>query len=223
MPGPTHVPPIPPRYWWLKRLSIASIVIITAIFALRALAVHLAQRRLDEQIAEYRRAGQMVYAAEFDAAMDAVPEERNAALLYEKAMGVMVSVSSFGLDLSSFNDNPELFKTNAAAADDLMAANQETLALIHEASLRPDVAWINRLANLSWRPSGYSAHRQLARLFWFVAAYHFERGNHHAGVNTMRDAMTYLDAMDREPSVIAYLVSIACMGLMQDIIKEYGS
>ena len=72
---------VPKRYRWLKRLMILCGALLVGLVLLRWWWGFEANRRLQAQIEQYRAAGQPVYVSEFDAELDAVPDEENAALL----------------------------------------------------------------------------------------------------------------------------------------------
>ncbi len=59
--------PIPPRYWWLKRIGVVCLALLLALAALRWWWGWDAHRRLQAEIERYRAAGQLVYAREYDA------------------------------------------------------------------------------------------------------------------------------------------------------------
>ena len=75
--------PIPPRYWWLKRILAAIGILVLALACLRLWWGWEAHRRLQAEIKRYRAAGQLVYAYEFDEELDAVLDNQNAVVLLE--------------------------------------------------------------------------------------------------------------------------------------------
>ncbi|MEZ6085095.1 MAG: hypothetical protein R3E58_14425 [Phycisphaerae bacterium] len=85
--------PIPPRYWWLKRLSLAGAVLVFLLVGLRLYWGYEADRRLERAREEIRAKGLAATVDEINAGLDAVADENNAALLIEKAMAQLVYAS----------------------------------------------------------------------------------------------------------------------------------
>ena len=72
------VEPIPPRYWWLKRIGVAVGLLLVALFALRLWWGWEANRRLQAEIDRIIAAGEPIYPEDFDPKED-IPDDQNAA------------------------------------------------------------------------------------------------------------------------------------------------
>src|SRR5438270_1822029 len=82
--------PLPPRYRWLRRLTVAYLLLAAGTVALRYLWLGSARGRVDAQLDGYRRAGQPVLATEL--APVPVPNAQNAVpLLRSAAKGIVYS------------------------------------------------------------------------------------------------------------------------------------
>ena len=75
--------PIPPRFWWLRRLGAAAAVFVLSLAGVRVWWGHVAESRLQAKIAEYRAAGQPVLIEDF--AVEPVPDEENGAYFLRQA------------------------------------------------------------------------------------------------------------------------------------------
>lgn len=217
--------PIPPRYWWLKRIAVASGVLLACLILLRVWWGYEAERRLQAAIKHYQDIGQPVLPSEFDAILDAVPDDQNAAILYEQAMSKIVANSTSGLHFTEFNDDKSKFETDRAAADELIQKNAEVFALVRKARDRPQVAWSSRLSGLM-NPNALSllsTQRSLAKLLHFSVGYHFENDNHANAIETAHDAVIFGDRIANHPTVIANLVGIACIAMATNPIEENGA
>lgn len=214
---------IPPRFKWLKRFGVAAALLVVALVLLRSWWGYAAHRRLNAQIEQYRAAGQLVFAEEFDAELDAIADAENAAVLYERAMEVYVGTSQSGILLPTFQDDPSAFQSNRAVAEELMTANTQALRLIREARSRPKVAWSERLATDSKHPSWHSTQRMIARVLWFAITFQMLEGNHAEAVHTLRDYVAFNDAVDAYPTVISSLVAWVWHALSFTLIEEYGA
>ncbi len=214
--------PVPIRYWWLKRLALAGVVMVLGLVALRLWWGYEAQRRLDEVIAGYRAAGQMVDAAEFDAVLDAVPDADNAAILYEEAMGKLVSTSTSGVRYDEFNDDRSLFETKPADALALLSLNAEVLSLVREARSRTQIAWSCRLnvSPTSRNRAIFSQQRSLAKFLWFSANYHIRRGEYNESIELIRDLWLFSDAVISHPTVLNFFVGSACQCMAIELLED---
>jgi hypothetical protein len=199
-PTQAAVRPIPPRYWWLKRILVGVGVLLAALTGLRWWWGWEAERRLEAKIAEYRAAGQPVLAEDF--ARPAVADEENAAKLYYRARAALVSSlrgrvalddgTSIELSLDGLLERPEVFTSRREAVGSLMEANAVGLKLIDEARLRPALDW--------GLPSGWTSfgatfpmltgQRSLARLACINARYRHSLGDDAGAIDALRDGLT---------------------------------
>ncbi|UCC31398.1 MAG: hypothetical protein JSU86_03805 [Phycisphaerales bacterium] len=217
--------PVPPRYWWLKRILAAIGVLMLALACLRWLWGWEAHRRLQAEIERYQAAGQLVYAHEFDEELDAVPDDQNAAVLLEKAMDGITASTASGVEIGRFLYYPAVFDTDMEAATELMESNRDVLDLVRQARDRPQVAWSRRLAqrNVAISPGLLSSQRLLSKLLWFSATYHYRTGNHAEAVDTLHELLHFSEAVAAHPMLLSSLVSWACHALGRGLIEEFGS
>jgi len=215
--------PIPPRYWWLKRILAAIGVLVLALACLRWWWGWEAHRRLQAEIERYRASGQLVYAYEFDEQLDAVSDDQNAAVLLERAMDGITASTASGVYFTTFLDEPATFDTDMVAATELMESNADILVLVRQARNRPQVAWSQRLAHRNVVFGFASSQRLLAKLLWFSATFDYRTGNHAEAVDTMHDFLRFNEAVAAHPMLISTLVAWACHSLGCSLIEEYGS
>ena len=98
--------PIPPRFWWLKRLVIASAALLVSLVGLRIAWGYIAHTRLQREIDRCRASGEPVTVEDFNAELAAVPPDDNAALLYEEAMNMLVGTAAGWRVLSIDRNRP---------------------------------------------------------------------------------------------------------------------
>lgn len=216
--------PFPPRFWWLKRILIGSGGLLLLLIAVRFWWGWEANRRLEAALAEWRANGEPVLAADIDAMLDAVPDDQNAALLYERAMDQMVLITRSGVSVDAFRDDPSLFDSDSQAAAWLMEANGDALRFVRQARGRFEVAWSHRLADQIADPAERSSEqRSLCRLLWFVATYHHRHANDDEAMQTLRDALAFADAIDQHPTLISSLIAWSIHALEFTVIEESGA
>ena len=71
--------PYPPRFWWLKRILLLLSLLVAILLVLRAVAVHRAQRQLDQEVAALKARGQPVQWSDIHQAI--LPDDQNAAVI----------------------------------------------------------------------------------------------------------------------------------------------
>lgn len=217
-----EVVPIPPRYRWLKRFAKAGVLLVIGVLLLRIGWGMIAQHRLDTLIDSYRAAGQLVTAADFDAALDAVPDEKNAAILYEEAMESYVGTTKSGVLLSTFLDDITNIETHPIVADEFMRGNSDVLAVIHRATDLPDVAWSHRLQDSLGSTPLLGAQRMVARVLYLASAYQLIHGNDAEAMETLYDWVSFNDAVGSHPSLLSNLVSWACHSFCFSFLEHFG-
>ncbi len=217
--------PIPPRFRWLKRLSLLGGCLLVALLGLRLWWGYEADRRLRQVVERYQAAGELVYAAEFDAVLDAVPDEENKALLLATAISGIVATTASGFGFDQIVDQPEILQDNREAAAELFQANAPVLDLVRQARFRPAVAWSERLEGLaaSFTVGLGSGQRALAKLLWFAAYYQFQQGDHAAAIETFKDSLAFGEAVGAHPTVLSSLVAQGSDGLTCAFVEHVGS
>lgn len=224
MPDSAVAIPIPPRFFWLKRLSIAAATLLVALIALRLTWGAIAHARLQREIDHHRATGQPVTLEEFNDQLAAIPSDDNAALLYEQAMDLPVITASDGSNFDAFlydDDRLAPFVTRPAAAAELFTKNAPVRDLIRKARDRKQVAWSGGL-----NPNVFANHmmlRQLARSLAFAASYHFQTGNHEEAIETLIDFHRFNYAIAERPTIIDSLIAWACDAMAYDLITEHAA
>ncbi len=216
---------IPPRYWWLKRLGIVCVLMMVGLVGLRLYWGWEADRRLQIQLDKFRADGQPVLPSEFDALLDAVPDDENAAILLEKAMNKIVATAKDGTNFEDFRDDPTLFETNMSTAREIIEANEAVFAMVEQALELPNVAWPSSVQSylMTFLPKLFSLQRQLGKLLWFKAAYGCETSDYVACIKTTHLMLDYGEVVGNHPILLTWLVGIATIGQTNRIIEEYGT
>jgi hypothetical protein len=221
--GGDEAEPIPPRFWWLKRLVVAGVVLLAAMVLLRLLWGLEAQRRARAEFERYRAAGQPVYVADFDRMLDKVPRWDNAAVLYERAINNIVPTTTLGVGFGRFVSEIENLCEDRATAEELLNSNGPALNLAHQARSRPTVAWNSRLADTSRLFTTHlSGQRLLAKVLWFAAFYQHQVGDHAAAVDAAADLVAFNDAVAAHPTLMSTLLGQAGRYLTFSLIERIG-
>lgn len=173
--------PVPRRYWWLKRLAVGYVLWFVLIVGVRIWWGAEAQRRLDQRIDSYRAAGQPVLIEDFEPTP--VPDEDNAAPLWEKAAAAIVQQEED-------HYYEDFLKPSYAAKypdefDALIAANAGALQFAEEAAAKPAIDWGARFTNpppYMLFARHYSGQRAVAKMLAIAARHDSRQGIHAAAV-----------------------------------------
>lgn len=219
--------PIPPRFWWLKRITIGSLAIVVLLVGFRLWWGYEADRRLRNLIAELKAKGEPVTVEDFDRLQDAVPPEQNAALLYEKAIKSLVPTSSSGVSLDDAFSDPEKFPYDGPAARELIEKNADARALIRQAEQLPQVAWSHRLADFTksstvfW--AVYREQRMLIKFLSLSASHHQAIGNEERAVEDLESLTRLGDAIGGSGLLLDQLVSWTALNIANDFVSKSAS
>lgn len=213
--------PIPPRYWWLKRIVAACAVFVAALVGIRIWWGHVADARFQAQIDEYRAAGQPIYPEDFDS--DFVEEKDNAAAALQEAVAALDIASDSADIIAKVVADPAANAEHSKAIDGILDANRDTLAWVREARRRPGVDWgvrIRRPVILAILPS-LSVHRQVAKLLYVAALRKHQTGHHAEALETIQDTLDYgATVAGGSASLITYLVAISIDALAVNATEQ---
>lgn len=216
MPLPSaETEPIPPRYWWLKRIIVATGVLLVLLVVVRLWWGWAADRRLQAEIDRIIAAGEPIYPEDFD--QEPVPDDQNAAKIYEAASTALV------LSLDEESKIGEITSGSWATLAGAVETNGATLALARAARSLPHVDWGTPfhtpvLATLTTPP--YSNLRKLARFLMSSAFSMYEGGEHCESFETIHDLLALNRAIAEHPLLISQLVAMATDNLVFGAIEK---
>jgi hypothetical protein len=205
-PEPTW--PDPPRYWWLKRLSLASLLLLLSLALVRVAWGWESHRRLARELAPVRAAGDPVSAAETNVAP--VPDAENGALVYRRAFAAIRSDSPSSSTLS-YSDHLPLPPRWHKMEDESIRTNGEMLSAVREARAYSRFDWKVRIG---W-PGYVMVRRELSRshhvsnLLHDAALHAHVHGDDVEAIERTRDARHLAAALDAPPaSFQAHLLGV---------------
>lgn len=201
--------PYPPRYWWLKRLCAAALVLVVLVVGLRWWVTRRAQAAFDAMLAASRSAGLRVSVGEF--AARAIPDELNAADYFTRASTAIVpSIGDPRVpqhQLSMLCSDPDLLRANPDAVAELLAANGPALALIEAGCAAPECDWgvvLGTPVFATVLPS-LSGQRENSRLLRLRAGQVMLTGDHAAAIRMLHQGLVL--ARRVEEGSVTFLVS----------------
>jgi len=221
--APTIAPeigPIPPRYWWLKRIGIAVGVLLVALFALRLWWGWEANRRLQAEIDRIIAAGEPIYPEDFDPKED-IPDDQNAARLLIQAAG---AVSLMSVKPELFDEvvgKPALIKKHLEEVRGVVEGNSEALTLVRRARGLPGSDWGVRIRTPAINAPfpAFSSDRRLSKLIGLSAMIYDIEDRNSEAIEILRDGLAHADNINQQPTLISQLVAWACEALTIQTIE----
>jgi len=210
--------PIPPRYWWLKRILLGVAGLLLFLLALRLWWGHVIDQRYQSELDRYRAAGEPIRPEDFDP--PPVADEDNAALLYLEAINTIVP-PNVDFDLFGKGYTQEYVHDHLDGARDCVETNDRSLDLARRARLLGNVDWGTRLQSPlypTWSPNA-SQQRRLGKLISVAVLFHDWAGNHERAVPYLLDLLALGNAVDREPFLINHVVAISLRNLVTTLVE----
>lgn len=211
---------LPKRFWWLKRILVASGIIVLGVGVLRWRVGVVAEERLGRKIAELRAAGEPLDPEDFNS--EPVPDELNAVITLKQAAEAFVNWSGKGVSFSDIIRNPSLCSSQPDQVYKLIDNNPATLRLLREARLRPGVDWGVRWSSpmLGVEFPNVMRFMDLARLLCASAIYHDSRGEHGKAMEELRDALSLANRMGDVGFMLPTLIGLGTSKFVVRTIEQ---
>lgn len=207
--------PVPPRYWWLKRILIASAILLLGFVALRLWWGWYADRQLQAEIDRIVAAGEPIYPEDFDP-KELIPDDQNAVTLIEQAINSFNGSTNAGLSLDDFLDKPMVFETDPASADELMVNNESVRTFVRMSR--------DKRTSVSWHQSSdMSQQRLLAKYLFFSATYFHLKGNDREAIESLHDIYWHAYVVNEAPRLLPQLVGNAIGSIVRYFCEEHGA
>lgn len=218
------VEPIPPRYWWLKRIALAAGLLLVALFALRLWWGWEANRRLHAEIDKIIAAGEPIYPEDFDPKED-IPDEQNAARLLIGADEVINLTSQQQEILQKVTGEPDLIRARLDEVREIVEGNVEVFRRLRRARDLPRTDWGVRICTpaINTLLPSLPGQRQLSKLLSLSTSYHHAIGDDKAAVELMRDALALGNAVGQMPGWVPIYVAMATDGVVFQSIEAISS
>ncbi|MBX2852109.1 MAG: hypothetical protein KTR15_10225 [Phycisphaeraceae bacterium] len=223
--------PLPKRYWWLKRLSLAALVLVLLLVGLRLIWGQRVQARLDQAIADIQAKGEPIHYE--DLISEEIPDEENGAWHLMQALqnwpsvpgqpGVTIHDTDWyieGEELSSF---PDPITDNTA----YLATCEPVLDTIRQGVAMEQARWFSGPMPADYNSfnlntvNHLSSTRQLARLMEDAARRAFDSSDPALGFKILLLIGQHGDQVGRQRlSLIEALVTISIHALQHEAIGQ---
>ncbi len=198
---------IPPRYWWLKRILLASGGFLLLLISLRVWWGWEAHRRLQAEIDRIIAAGEPIYPEDFDP-KEQIPDDQNAVRLILDAYTAVNITTDQGklLDELSFVPCRSERQQQVAA---ILEANRSALELVRRARGLPGADWGSRFRSPVTQPNFFalwSENYQLSRILFLATMDAVCRADHAQALEIIQDQLVYARVL-RASSTLAQQLS----------------
>lgn len=212
--------PVPPRFWWLRRILIVSGALLVVLVGARLWWGWEAHGRLQAEIDGYIAAGEPIYPADFDP--PPMRPEENAAKLYLDAEAALNLNPTQGDLVSKLVGEYAEIRERLDEVERFVGANAEAFELVRRAGELKKFDWGNRIRSpaINFMLPNLSMHRHMSKTLSITATYHAERGNDAEALTTLVDSFRFSEAIDHKPFLIVHLVAMACRSLVLHDIEH---
>ncbi len=206
---PIDVEPIPPRYWWLKRILLASAVFVVLLVALRLWWGWEADRRLQAEIDRIIAAGEPIYPEDFDP-KEKVPDDQNAAKLYQAAQDALILTPEQISAMGEMRSDAATVRRHPGLVRSIVEGNPQALELARRARHFPRADWGLRYRSpvINRATFGtYTGERQLGKLLYCAAVHHADAGNENEAVDALLDTLALSRCLQQQPTLMAQITA----------------
>ncbi len=210
-------PPVPPRFWWLKRVSVLVAVVLVLVGVSRWCWGVYAWGALQAEIDRLRAAGEPMDAADFD--LSPVPDERNAAIPLKEAAAIQASLGNHKSSVTE-TQPADTAPVDLEAEEEHLAAVARIRELVREARLRPEVNWGWTWKGLQTRPPSLMPFGHMTSTLHEVATRQLEEGDRAGALDTLEDLLALGDRVDAHRMLLASCVNHGVSQCVVEAIEE---
>jgi len=214
---------IPPRYRWLKRLTILFLVLFVAMAGVRWWWGHHAEQRFQTWLTSARDAGERLFPEDLAAEYGPLPDDANGAYFLKLAVESMTTWPDDMPTSSALLADRQARRDQRQQIAQYVSANQGASALVRMARAQSRADWDVQLTSpmIAVLLPHLATQRELARLTALAALHYHEEGNGAEAVAMLHDLMAIARHVgDGQPFVIGYLVACAIDSLATRTVES---
>ncbi|NOX58569.1 MAG: hypothetical protein GXP29_06885 [Planctomycetes bacterium] len=225
---PAEISYNPPRFWWTKRIAIASACLVAIVVGSWGGVTFIGQYQLDSLIASYRAAGEPVYADDFNIHKN-IPDGENAATYYNKASDAYIWPAAFGFEITESDLIESIFAKDGRARTSeieyVINSNGAAIELLKRAAQCSDAEWRLTFAKpmIDTPYSDVSAMRRLGKLLSLAVMDSHRKGDDRQAVDLLFAQLRlarHRAAIRR--SLLDHMVATSIGELSCDVIQNIG-
>ena len=206
--------PIPARFWWLKRLSIAGAVIIVALIGLRWYWGYEMTRRIESAVAAIEAKGEPIRFD--DMRHPPVPDADNKAYYLRQAMANWPLVDGVRVTDTAWHSDPKQHPDPVTDNAAYLARCEPVFDLLRQAEAAPQTDWGVQLVNppIQILLPHLSQLRGLARLVDDAADRAHQTGDHRLALRLVELQLAIADSANGSaPTLIGHLVDLSIQAM----------
>ncbi|MHC4676357.1 MAG: hypothetical protein ACYTBZ_28030, partial [Planctomycetota bacterium] len=214
----TPAPPIPVRFWWLKRTAVVVAILIVILTGLRWWWGKKAHQALQAEIDRIKATGQPLYPQDF--VPDPLPDNQNAALILKKAVAALKLTDEQNDLIRDLCKNPQDINKYSKEIKEFVDANAEARKLVRAAQSLPAADWKVPPPSYKVLLPSLALDMKLIRLLNITALDQHNQGNDAAAIEILRDIIAYGRHIESMRTLIATLVDCSCSRLIIPSIQD---
>ena len=185
----------PPRFWWLKRLTVGLVMWLAAVVGLRYLAAEMVGARLRTEIGKIKASGEPIEPSDF--AEPRLSEEENAAAYLERA-GLMIRIDPQEKPVWDFLPQSRAYSgAQLPVVEAVLKRNETALKMVRQARGKNRAAWgVMTRDFVFWQQLRVMYNSDILDV---AANYAHQQGRDDEAVEYLRDLLMLASALDQEP------------------------
>ncbi|MBI1338517.1 MAG: hypothetical protein GC164_16360 [Phycisphaera sp.] len=216
-----NVQPVPPRYRWLNRLSVALLLFIVALIVVRQVTLVIVQRRLDKAIADIRAKGEPILAE--DLVVKPLANDQNIAYFVDRACqdwprvnGQLISQTDWFNEPDKHPDPVTDDAAYLASCEPALEHLRKAMTLTQSQTIKQ---WTRPLLNIMLPKLGQ--YRQLANAMKDATARMMRIGDQAGALNMLTEMGPLVRMFDPSESfLIHHLVKVSIAALRNQQIEN---
>ncbi len=211
----------PPRFRWLKRSLLLSLILLLALGGLRVWWGREAQRRVNAFVAAVRGRGEPVLEEDFK--LPPIPDDQNAAIPIKQAIdSFMVISGELEFERDSEMQLP-LSQAEMASIAQLLSNHDDQLKLLQSARAMPHFQWAQHFTHPIYQMPRRGGTRNMASMLTWSVLYHHSRGNDAQAIEALQDILMLARVSYRDkPGIFTYYAGYGIDALAIRRINEIG-
>jgi len=207
--------PIPRRFWWLKRLALAGLLLVLAVAGLRWYWGSVMSGRLNAAVERISQRGEPIELS--DLPRPSVPDQQNSAHFLRQALNQWPKVNGKLITATDWNMDPAKHKDPITDNEAYLKRwRKQILPLLQKAAQAPKTDWDVKLQTpaIQMRLPQLSDMRTLARLLDDAAKRAHEVGDDRLAIELVRHQFNIADSVNTGPrTLLSYLVDVSIRAL----------
>lgn len=212
--------PIPPRFWWLKRLTVVGGLLLLTLLVVRLWWGWHAERKLQAVIDEIVARGEPIYPADFNPKEEIRDDENAAKFLIDAGAALNIQRGDRDI-LDKVYGNPLRAQRHLKEMKRIIEANVKALDLVRQARTRSGVDWGVRVSSpaINTMLPSVPGQRSLVKLLAAITIHEHMTGNDANAIERCEDILSQADTIDSHAIQVTHLAALAGSALGVNVLE----